>query len=172
MPKHRPDAPPVSLRIAVVTVSNRRQTHNDDSGDYLADALAQAGHQCVQRSICPENIYDIRLALSHHIASPDVQVVITNGGTGFSHGQTTVAAIRPLLDHTFTGFGELFRHLSYLDIGSSSLQSDAFGGMANNTLVFCLPGSPGACRLAWERILREQLDSAHQPCNFASHYHA
>ncbi|MGE4369578.1 MAG: molybdenum cofactor synthesis domain-containing protein [Burkholderiaceae bacterium] len=172
MARHNDNRPKASLRAAVLTISDRRQPDDNESGDYLARSLGEAGHVCAEQVICPENIYAIRKTLSDWIANPALQVILTNGGTGFSHEQTTVTAIRPLLDATFTGFGELFRHLSYLDIGSSSLQSDAFAGMANNTLVFCLPGSPGACRLAWERIICEQLDSTHRPCNFASHYHA
>jgi molybdenum cofactor biosynthesis protein B len=160
------------LRAAVLTISDTRHAGNDTSGDYLAQVLQAHGHHCVEHTLCPENIYVIRQRLSDWIARSDIQVVITNGGTGFSHQQSTVRAIRPLLDQTFTGFGELFRHLSYLDIGTSSLQSDAFGGTANDTLVFCIPGSTNACRLAWEKILKEQLDSQHRPCNFASHYYA
>jgi molybdenum cofactor biosynthesis protein B len=172
MPACDTSTPRVSLHVAVLTISDRRHAGNDESGDYLAKALKQQGHRCTDHQVCPENIYQIRKVISDWIARDDVQVILTNGGTGFSHHQATVQAIRPLLDHAFTGFGELFRHLSYLDIGTSSLQSDAFGGMANNTLLFCLPGSPNACKLAWERILKEQLDSHHRPCNFASHYHA
>ncbi len=170
MPRHDPDAPRVVLNAAVLTISDRRHKGNDESGDLLENSLVNDGHRCVDHQICPENLYEIRKVISQWVADPAVQVIITNGGTGFSHDQTTVRAIRPLLDQTFTGFGELFRHLSWLDIGSSSLQSDAFGGMANNTLIFCVPGSPGACALAWSKIIREQLDSTHTPCNFASHF--
>lgn len=172
MPAHDASQPKASLHAAVLTISDRRHAGNDESGDYLAGVLKHEGHRCIEQQVCPENIYQIRKVLSDWIARDDIQIIVTNGGTGFSHHQATVRAIRPLLDQTFTGFGELFRHLSYLDIGTSSLQSDAFGGMANDTLVFCLPGSTSACRLGWERILKEQLDSHHRPCNFASHYHA
>lgn len=172
MPASDTRTPRVSLHVAVLTVSNKRHAGNDESGNFLAGELKHQGHRCVDHQVCPENIYQIRKVISDWVARDDVQVIITNGGTGFSHGQATVQAIRPLLDHTFSGFGELFRHLSYVDIGTSSLQSDAFGGMANNTMLFCLPGSPNACKLAWERLLKEQLDSHHRPCNFAAHYHA
>src|SRR5690606_30628651 len=101
-----------------------------------------AGHQCVHRTICPDNIYQIRSVISQWIADPGVQVILSNGSTG--HGKSALRAISPLLDSQITGFGELFRHLSFLEIGSSSLQSDAFGGLANNKLVFCMPGSTGA----------------------------
>lgn len=162
----------VALQAAVLTISNKRHAGNDESGDYLIDALQTQGHRCLERTVCPEDIYQIRRVISDWIARSDIQLIIVNGGTGYSHNQPGVRAIRPLLDQIFTGFGELFRHLSYLDIGSSCLQSDAFAGMANNTLIFCVPGSPNACKLAWEKILKEQLDSHHRPCNFASPYHA
>ncbi len=161
---------PVSIRAAVLTISDSRTRENDSTGDFLAQALEQAGHECVQRQIAPSTLWQIRKILCAWIADEGIQVIITNGGTGFTHGKATVPAIAPLLEQTITGFGELFRHLSYLDIGSSALQSDALAGVANDTLVFCLPGSTGACRLAWDGILKEQLDSRQAPCNFASHY--
>ncbi|MGB6241679.1 MAG: molybdenum cofactor biosynthesis protein B [Castellaniella sp.] len=170
--KADPTQPPVSLRCAILTVSSRRQAKDDTSGDYLDAALRDAGHTVQARSLCPDDRYQIRKILSDWIADPDVQVILCNGGTGFSHRKSTIAAVTPLLDQVVPGFGELFRHLSWLDIGASSLQSDALGGTANQTLVFCLPGSTGACRLAWEKILLPQLDSRQPPCNFASAYRA
>ncbi|NYT86851.1 molybdenum cofactor biosynthesis protein B [Pollutimonas harenae] len=172
MSKAAPNRPPVSLSCAVLTISDTRDSSNDTSGDYLVDSLLAAGHRCDARAITPSNLYQIRKIISDWIANDSLQVIITNGGTGFTHGKSTVDAISPLLDQTITGFGELFRHLSYQDIGSSTLQSDAFAGAANNTLVFCVPGSTGACKTAWEGIIKEQLDSTHRPCNFGSHYHA
>lgn len=170
--KADPTQPPVSLQCAVLTISSRRQAKDDTSGDYLEAALREAGHAVRARSLCPDDRYHIRKVLSDWIADPAVQVILCNGGTGFTHGKSTIAAVTPLLDQVVPGFGELFRHLSWLDIGASSLQSDALCGTANGTLVFCLPGSTGACRLAWEKILQPQLDSRQQPCNFASVYRA
>src|SRR5690606_2945594 len=172
MSKAAPGRPPVSLNCAVLTISDTRDSSNDTSGDYLVDSLRAAGHHCNTRAITPGNVYQLRKIISAWIADDRLQVIITNGGTGFTHGKSTVGAISPLLDQIITGFGELCRHLSYQDIGSSTLQSDAFAGAANNTLVFCVPGSTGACKTAWEGIIKEQLDSTHRPCNFGSHYHA
>ncbi|WP_368642340.1 molybdenum cofactor biosynthesis protein B [Castellaniella ginsengisoli] len=170
--KANPALPPVSLRCAVLTISSRRSAAEDTTGDYLADALSGAGHVLQARALCPDDRYQIRKVLSDWIADPAIQVILSNGGTGFTHGKSTISAVTPLLDQAVSGFGELFRHLSWLDIGASALQSDALGGTANDTLVFCLPGSTGACRLAWEKILLSQLDSRHPPCNFASAYRA
>lgn len=170
MTKATSNTPKISLGCAVLTISDSRTALNDTSGDYLAQAVTHAGHQCVRRDISSGGIYHIRKVISNWIADPDVHIILTNGGTGFSHQKSTGAAITPLLDMTISGFGELFRHLSFLEIGSSTLQSDAFAGAANNTLIFCMPGSTSACRTAWERIITEQLDSTHRPCNFATHY--
>lgn len=164
--------PPVSLSCAVLTISDTRDADSDTSGDYLSESLLAAGHRCTKRAITPGNLYQIRRIISEWIADDAIQIILTNGGTGFSHNKSTAAAITPLLDQVISGFGELFRHLSYLEIGSSTLQSDAFAGAANNTLVFCMPGSTGACKTAWEGIIKEQLDSTHRPCNFGTHYHA
>ena len=162
--------PPVSLNCAVLTISDTRNASNDTSGDYLVDGVVNAGHRCATRAISSGNLYQLRKVISDWIADDAIQVILTNGGTGFTHQKSTVAAITPLLDVTVAGFGELFRHLSFLDIGTSSLQSDAFAGFANNTLVFCMPGSTNACKLAWDRIIKEQLDSTHRPCNFGTQY--
>lgn len=170
MSKADPNAPRVALNCAVLTISDSRTPETDTSGDYLAESITEAGHRCVRRGLTAGNMYELRKILSDWIAAEDIQVVLTNGGTGFSHQKSTGAAVTPLLDMTLAGFGELFRHLSYLEIGTSTLQSDAFAGVANNTLIFCLPGSTNACKTAWEGILREQLDSAHRPCNFATYF--
>lgn len=161
---------PVTLNIAVLTISDSRTSENDTSGDYLVEHLTKSGHQCVKRTIVNNDMWQIRKTLCDWIADIQVHVIITNGGTGFTHQKSTRTAVVPLLDQVVTGFGELFRHLSYLDIGSSAVQSDAFAGLANNTLIFCVPGSTGACQLAWEGIIREQLDSRQAPCNFATLY--
>ncbi|MGP1614530.1 MAG: molybdenum cofactor biosynthesis protein B [Pollutimonas bauzanensis] len=170
MSKADTSKPAVSLNCAVLTISDSRDASSDTSGDYLADSLAAAGHRCVKRAVSQGNLYQLRKVFSDWIADDAIQIILANGGTGYTHGKSTAAAVMPLLDLTFAGFGELFRHLSYLDIGSSALQSDAFAGSANDTLVFCMPGSTGACRTAWEGIIKEQLDSTHRPCNFGTHY--
>lgn len=156
-------AEPVSLACAVLTVSDTRGPGDDTSGNLLAQSLAQAGHQCVRRDIVKDDLYQIRRIISDWIADPAVQVILTSGGTGFSHKDTVPEAIGPLLDRQIPGFGELFRQLSYEEIGSSALQSRALAGYANQTLLFCLPGSNNACETAWTRIIREQLDSGHRP---------
>ena len=160
----------VSLNCAILTISDSRTSANDTSGDYLGDRVLADGHQCIQRALSQGNVYRIRQIISDWIADADIQIILTNGGTGFAHQKCASVAILPLLDQEITGFGELFRHLSYMEIGTSALQSDAFAGVANNTLIFCIPGSTNACKTAWEKIIREQLDSTHLPCNFGTHY--
>ena len=156
-----------ALNIALVTVSDTRTQENDTSGDYLADALRDAGHELVDRAIVIDDCYRLRAKVSSHIADPMVQVVLMTGGTGFTGRDSTPEAIGPLLDTRIDGFGELFRQLSFAEIGTSTVQSRALGGLANNTLIFCVPGSTGACKTAWKGILVSQLDSTHRPCNFA-----
>jgi molybdenum cofactor biosynthesis protein B len=160
----------ISLRCAVYTISNKRTAADDTSGDLLAERLKEDGHQLVRRAIVPENLYEIRRVLSNCIADSEVQIVLVNGGTGFSENNVVPEAVLPLLDREITGFGEMLRQLSYGDIGTSALQARSLGGIANNTLIFCMPGSTGACELAWEGILSEQLDSSHKPCNFATRF--
>lgn len=159
----------IKLNCAVLTISNTRTGSNDTTGDYLVDQLQRAGHQCLERAINPTNLYEIRKTVSAWVANPAIHVIITNGGTGFGPQKNTIAALQPLFDQTVTGFGELFRQLSFEDIGSSAIQSDACAGLANNTVIFCIPGSTNAARLAWTRLIREQLNSQHTPCNFADH---
>jgi len=161
------DDGPLGLNVAVLTVSDTRNESTDTSGAFLIGALEEAGHRLHERRIVPDDVYQLRAVLSAWIADPQVQVALCNGGTGFSGRDSTPEAVLPLLDKEVQGFGELFRHLSFTDIGSSTVQSRALAGLANHTLICCLPGSTGACRTAWEGILREQLDSRHQPCNFA-----
>ena len=156
-----------ALKIALVTVSDTRTAENDTSGDYLADALSSVGHELVDRAIVIDDCYLLRAKVSSHIADPLVQVVLMTGGTGFTGRDSTPEAIGPLLDTRIDGFGELFRQLSFAEIGTSTVQSRALGGLANNTLIFCVPGSTGACKTAWDGILLSQLDSTHRPCNFA-----
>jgi len=155
------------LNIAVLTVSDTRTTDDDTSGQYLVDSLVEAGHQLIARDLIRDDIYDVRAVISQWIADKNVQVVLTTGGTGFSRRDTTPEAVAPLLDREITGFGEIFRAISLEEIGTSTVQSRALAGMVNDTLIFCVPGSTGACRTAWEKILREQLDIENSPCNFA-----
>ncbi|MDB3977900.1 molybdenum cofactor biosynthesis protein B [Pseudomonadales bacterium] len=156
-----------ALKIALVTVSDTRTAENDTSGDYLADALSGVGHELVDRVIVIDDCYLLRARVSSYIADPMVQVVLMTGGTGFTGRDSTPEAVGPLLDTRIDGFGELFRQLSFAEIGTSTVQSRALGGLANNTLIFCVPGSTGACKTAWDGILLSQLDSTHRPCNFA-----
>ena len=154
------------LAIAVLTVSDTRTEDDDTSGRILVERLTAAGHRLADRAIVPDNIYRIRAVVSGWIADPAVAVVLVTGGTGMTGRDSTPEAVRPLLDKEITGFGELFRMLSWEEIGASTLQSRALGGLANATFVFCLPGSTGACRTGWDRILQAQLDARTQPCNF------
>jgi molybdenum cofactor biosynthesis protein B len=155
-----------SLNIAVLTVSDTRSEENDTSGQFLAESLTQAGHKLADRKIVIDDKYQIRSIVSQWIANKEIHVVITTGGTGFSDRDNTPEAIAVLLDKQVEGFGEAFRAISMEEIGTSTIQSRAFGGMANHTVVFCLPGSTGACRTGWDKLLAEQLDSRHKPCNF------
>jgi len=148
----------VALGVAVLTVSDTRTEADDRSGG--CPRLAA-------RRIVPDDRYRIRAELSAWIADPGVQAVLVTGGTGLTGRDVTPEAVRPLLDREIEGFGELFRWLSYEEIGTSTLQSRALAGVANGTVIFCLPGSTGACRTAWERIVRHQLDRRTRPCNLA-----
>ncbi|WP_236410028.1 molybdenum cofactor biosynthesis protein B [Pseudomonas sp. S31] len=163
------DAVFVPLNIAVLTVSDTRTYDNDTSGELLASRSLEVGHRLVARALLKDDLYKIRAQVATWIADDDVQVVLITGGTGFTGRDSTPEAVQCLLDRHIDGFGELFRALSILDIGSSTVQSRALAGMANGTLVCCLPGSTGACRTAWEGILAEQLDARHRPCNFVKH---
>jgi molybdenum cofactor biosynthesis protein B len=163
--KTQPDFVP--LRIAVLTVSDTRDEATDTSGALLRDLLLRDGHLCADRRIVRDDRYLIRAVVSQWIADDDVQVIITTGGTGFTGRDITPDALLPLFDKPIEGFGELFRQISFTEIGTSTVQSRALGGIANGTLVFALPGSGGACRTGWEKILKDQLDIRHRPCNFA-----
>ncbi len=155
------------LRIAILTVSDSRGEDEDSSGKLLHDSAESAGHQVVAKEIVRDDVYQLRAAFSRWIADPEVNVILSTGGTGVTGRDSTPEAVLPLLDKVVEGFGELFRQVSFADIGASTLQSRAFGGLANGTFVFCLPGSTGACRTAWEQILLPQLDIRTRPCNFA-----
>ena len=158
----------IALRLCVLTVSDSRTAANDTSGDYLAEALAGAGHVLADRAIVPDNRYLLRARVSHWIADERVDGILVTGGTGFTGRDSTPEALLPLLDKQMPGFGELFRSLSFDEIGTSTLQSRAFAGLANGTFLFALPGSTGACRTAWEQIIRAQLDARTTPCNLAT----
>jgi molybdenum cofactor biosynthesis protein B len=155
-----------ALKVAVLTVSDTRTLETDTSGAFLVEALQAAGHEVVNRDIVIDDVYQLRAVVSGWIADPGVEVVLTTGGTGFSGRDSTPEALDPLFDKRIEGFGEVFRALSFEEIGSSTVQSRALAGMANGTVIFCMPGSTGACRTAWEGVLRDQLDSDHRPCNF------
>lgn len=156
------------LNIAILTVSDTRGADEDTSGQFLEDSVTEAGHRLVSRRIIPDDIYLVRALMSQWIADQGVHAVIITGGTGFHERDSTPEAVGPLLDKTIEGFGEEFRRLSASEIGTSTIQSRAFGGMANHTVIFCLPGSTGACRTGWNGILKAQLDSRHEPCNFSA----
>lgn len=154
------------LNIAVLTVSDTRTEADDTSGALLIERLVAAGHHLADRAIEPDDRYRLRARVSAWIADPRVEAVLTTGGTGLTGRDTTPEALAPLFDKTIDGFGELFRQLSYDEIGTSTIQSRAIAGLANGTLIFSMPGSSGACRTAWDRILIAQLDVRHRPCNF------
>ncbi len=167
MTEHFQDTGFVPLNIAVLTVSDSRTLAEDGSGDTLQGLAEAAGHRVVAREIVRDDVYQMRAVLSRWIADPEVQVVLSTGGTGVTGRDSTPEAVAPLLDKQIEGFGELFRAVSFAEIGASTVQSRAFGGLANGTFVFCLPGSSGACRTAWDKILLAQLDHRTRPCNFA-----
>jgi molybdenum cofactor biosynthesis protein B len=155
------------LTLCVLTVSDTRTSANDSSGDYLVQSLTDAGHHLHERRIVKDNRYVMRAIVAQWIAEESVHGVIVTGGTGFTGRDSTPEAILPLLDKEMPGFGEVFRAVSYEEIGTSTMQSRAFAGLSNNTFVFCLPGSTSACRTAWEKLIRSQLDSTTGPCNLA-----
>jgi len=154
------------LNICVLTVSDTRNFETDTSGKKLQDLLTTAGHKLHDRKLVIDDIYQIRAVVSNWIIDAQAQVVLITGGTGFAGRDSTVEAITPLFDKTVVGFGELFRQVSYDEIGTSTIQSRATAGFSNHRLIFCLPGSTGACVTAWEKIICEQLDARHKPCNF------
>lgn len=160
------DPTPQPLQIAVLTVSDSRTLETDTSGRLLTQLLTAAGHALAARELAPDDRYQLRAITSRWIADPRVDVILTTGGTGFTGRDSTPEALLPLFDKTIDGFGELFRQLSFEEIGTSTVQSRAVGGLANGTLIFALPGSQGACKTGWERILCAQLDIRHKPCNF------
>ncbi|MBS0192631.1 MAG: molybdenum cofactor biosynthesis protein B [Proteobacteria bacterium] len=157
-----------SMNLCVLTVSDSRTPANDTSGDYLANALTEAGHHLHERALLPDDKYQLRAIVSRWIADAAVDGVLVTGGTGFTGRDSTPEALLPLLDKVMDGFGEIFRTISFQEIGTSAMQSRAFAGLANATFVFCLPGSTSACRTGWEQIIRAQMDGCTKPCNLAA----
>jgi molybdenum cofactor biosynthesis protein B len=172
MTGHYQDSGFEPLDIAVLTVSDTRTEENDKSGKILAQGVQEAGHRLVEKVIVKDDVYQMRAVFSRWIADPGVHVVISTGGTGIAGRDSTPEAILPLLDKPIEGFGELFRAVSMEEIGASAIQSRAVAGLTNQTLIFCLPGSSGACRTGWGKILRQQLDHRTRPCNFAQMFRA
>lgn len=156
----------IPVNIVILTVSDTRTEETDTSGRLLVERLGGAGHRLAEKAILPDNVYRIRALISKWIADPVVQVVIITGGTGMTDRDCTPEAITPLLDKKIDGFGELFRSISYQEIGTSTIQSRVLGGIANGTFIFAIPGSTDACRLAWDAILGPQFDTRTRPCNF------
>ena len=166
MSRINPDRQFIPVRIAVLTVSDSRGPDDDRSGDTLVARLNEAGHTLADRKIVRDDVENIRAAVRGWIADPKVDVVITTGGTGFTGRDVTPEALEPLFEKRMDGFSEVFHRISYDKIGTSTIQSRATGGVAGATYIFVLPGSPGACKDAWDEILGPQLDYRHMPCNF------
>lgn len=162
MPEKRTFIP---LKIAIMTVSDSRSDETDTSGKTLVDRLLAAGHDLAEKCIVPDNVYQIRAIISRWVADSSIQVVMTTGGTGLTGRDGTPEAVRVLLDKEIEGFGEVFRTISYEEIQTSTIQSRALAGVANGTYIFCLPGSRGACKTAWDRLIQHQLDYRTSPCN-------
>ncbi len=155
----------IPLSIAVLVVSDTRTENDDVSGKVLVERVHEAGHRLFAKAIVPDNVYKIRATVSNWIADDTVNVIISTGGTGVTGRDGTPEAVTPLLDKALEGFGETFRMLSYQDIKTSTIQSRAIAGVANGTYVFCLPGSSDACKLAWDKLIQDQLDFRTRPCN-------
>jgi molybdenum cofactor biosynthesis protein B len=162
------DRPFTPLNVAILTVSDTRTPETDTSGDTIADKLKAAGHRIAARLILKDDTDRLRAQVKNWIDDPAVDAVITTGGTGLTQRDVTPEALAPLITKPIPGFGELFRHLSYAEIGSSTVESRAFAGICGGTILFCLPGSTGACRLGMDKIILEQLDSRYKPCNLVA----
>ena len=156
-----------SLSVALLTISDTRSIEEDKSGSILEQLAISAGHSVNDRQLVKDDVYEIRSKTSQWIVNQNIQVIITTGGTGFTGRDSTPEALEPLFDKTIDGFGELFRQISFKEIGSSTIQSRAVAGIANGTLIFSLPGSSNAVETAWQQILKNQLDINFKPCNFA-----
>ncbi|MGR6873528.1 molybdenum cofactor biosynthesis protein B [Pseudomonas sp. HK3] len=158
----------VPLNLAVLTVSDTRNEATDTSGQLLVESLVNQGHNLSDKRIVIDDIYKIRAAVSQWIADESIQGVLITGGTGFTSRDSTPEAVTPLFDKHVEGFGELFRQISFQQIGTSTIQSRAIAGLANGVIIFCMPGSTNACRTAWNDIIQSQLDSRQGPCNFVA----
>ncbi len=166
MSKIDENLPFIPIRIAVLTVSDTRTQKDDKSGDLLAGMIAESGHQVAERGIVRDDIAQIRAKVQGWIADPGIDVVISTGGTGFTGRDVTPEAVKPLFEKEIDGFSTVFHIISFQKVATSTIQSRACAGLAGGTYIFCLPGSPGACRDAWQGILKWQLDNRHKPCNF------
>ncbi len=167
MTGHYTDTGFVPLNIAILTVSDSRTEEDDQSGNTLKERVLEADHKFYEKAIVRDDIYEMRAVFSRWIADEEVHVIISTGGTGITGRDSTPEAVVPLFDKVIEGFGEIFRAISLTEIGASSIQSRVVAGLANGTLIFCLPGSTGACRTGWDKILKDQLDHRTRPCNFA-----
>ena len=166
MPKIDESRPFIPVRIAVLTMSDTRSLAEDRSGNTLAELITQAGHEVAGRALVKDDIAEIRAKVQGWIADPNIDVVITTGGTGFTGRDVTPEAVKPLFEKEIDGFSVVFHMISFQKIETSTIQSRACGGVANGTYIFCLPGSTGACKDGWNGILKWQLDNRHRPCNF------
>lgn len=172
MSGHFDDSGFVPLNIAVLTISDSRTEENDKSGHTLKQRIEEAGHKVAEKAIVKDDVYEMRAIYSRWIADPEVHVIISTGGTGITGRDSTPEAVAPLLEKSIEGFGELFRAVSREELGPSAIQSRAIAGLTNQTLIFCLPGSTGACITGWDKILDSQLDHRTRPCNFAQMFRA
>lgn len=159
----------IPLNIAVLTVSDTRTEENDTSGQALVERLTTAGHHLADKAIVIDDVYQLRAQVSTWISDSNINAIISTGGTGFTARDNTPEALMVLFDKNVEGFGEVFRHVSLSEIGTSTIQSRAFGGIANQTVILCVPGSTNACKTAWDKVIKEQLDASHRPCNFVPH---
>ncbi|OUR93787.1 molybdenum cofactor biosynthesis protein B [Gammaproteobacteria bacterium 42_54_T18] len=158
----------VPVNIAVLTVSDTRTEENDTSGNSLVENLTESGHVLADKKIVIDDVYQIRAVVSQWVADKSVEAVLITGGTGFSERDSTPEAVLPLFDKEVKGYGELFRHVSYDEIGTSTIQSRALAGLANAMVIFVMPGSTGACKTAWNGVIKDQLDATNRPCNFVA----
>jgi len=159
----------IPLSIAVLTVSDTRNESTDTSGQALVERITSSGHNLATKKIVKDDVYQLRSIVSQWIADDNINAIITTGGTGFTERDNTPEALQPLFDKSVEGFGEIFRAISLNEIGTSTIQSRALGGIANKTVILCVPGSTNACKTAWDKLIVEQLDASHRPCNFIPH---
>ena len=155
----------IAVKIAVLTVSDSRSLKNDKSGDYLVNSISESGHICEKRDLVKDDVNTILTILNVWLENDDIDVIIITGGTGITGRDVTPEALDKIKDKDIPGFGEVFRYLSYEKIGTSTIQSRASACIARNTFIFSLPGSPGACKDAWDSIIKTQLDNRNRPCN-------